>query len=160
MKKGPVPASVVCAFLWVAGCGEPPAPEPEHEPLFPADYAASYTEVRNCRTGGEHDLNVIRVLADAAAVGPYVNRDEAFPVGAVVLKEEYDFSDTGCSEGVLRWTVMSRLEAGSSPGTLDWRWQTVDAERSVVDQDAARCHGCHTDCTPENGGYEGTCTVP
>jgi hypothetical protein len=148
-------AAALLFILGLAACDGQGA-----EPLFPADYASTYTEVRNCRTGGEHELGVIRVLADPAARDPYLNRDQPIPQGAVLLKEEYDFSDTTCSGDILRWTVMARLEQGSSPDTLDWRWQTVDPDRSVVEEDAPRCHGCHSGCTPELDGYEGTCTVP
>ena len=99
-------------------------------------------------------------MPDPAAKDPYLNRDQPFPTDAVLLKEEYDFSDTTCSGEILRWTVMSRLEQGSSPDTLDWRWQTVDPERHVVEQDPPRCQGCHSGCTAATDGYEGTCTVP
>jgi hypothetical protein len=148
------------AALLLAACddGEPPPEEPQ--PLFPADYAKTYTEVRACRQGGEHELNTIRVLADPAAKDPYLNRDAPFPTGAVVLKEEYDFSDMTCEGPILKWTVMARLEAGSSPKTLDWQWQEVDQDRNIVGDDTPKCYGCHTSCTPEVDGYEYTCTVP
>lgn len=158
MRASPAPGAL-CALLFVlAGCDGSGPPSPE--PLFPADYAATYTEVRACRTGAEHELNVIRVLASPAAMDPYTNRDQPFPEGAILVKEEYDFTDTTCEGPIHRWTVMSRLAEGSSPATLDWRWQTVGAEREVLDEDEASCHGCHAGCTPEMGGYEGTCTVP
>lgn len=130
------------------------------EPDFPADYAASYTEVRNCRGSGDHDLNTIRILADPAALAPYQDRAEPFPVGAVVLKEEYDFSDLACEGPIKQWTVMTRLAEGSSPDTLDWAWQRVDKQRQVVSEDEPRCINCHTGCGVAPEGYEGTCAVP
>jgi hypothetical protein len=130
------------------------------EPEFPADYAASYVEVRNCRGSGDHDLNNIRILADPAALGPYQSRSEPFPVGAVVLKEEYDFGDLACEGPIKQWTVMRRLAAGSAPENLDWAWQRVDVKRKVFDVDAPRCVGCHTGCGVAPDGYEGTCAVP
>ena len=96
------------------------------DPLFPEDYAARYTEVRNCRGSGDHDLHNIRILVDAAARVPYEGRQEPFPVGSVVLKEEYDFGDVTCSGELLQWTVMQKLEPGSVPEDLDWTWQQVD----------------------------------
>jgi hypothetical protein len=128
-------------------------------PAFPADYAASYSEVRDCRSSGEHQLNRIRVLVDAAALGPYRDRDADFPVGAVVLKEEHGFADTDCIEPPVRWTVMTRLAAGSSPETLDWAWQDVDAARRVTSENASSCISCHTGCGVPPEGYLGTCTV-
>jgi hypothetical protein len=133
---------------------------PSASPLFPANYASTYTEVRNCRQSGDHDLNVIRVLADPAALGPYLNHNAPFPEGAVLLKEEYDFADTTCSGAITQWTVMARLATGSSPVTLDWRWQQVGDGRNVIGQDTPRCYGCHTACTGSSGGYENTCTLP
>jgi hypothetical protein len=129
-------------------------------PLFPVDYTSTYTEVRNCRQSGDHDLNVIRILADPAALGPYRDRTEPFPEGAVVLKEEYEFDDTTCSGAVKQWTVMVRLADGTAPTALDWKWQRVDAQRATTVEDEPRCYGCHTGCTPSTDGYENTCAVP
>lgn len=134
--------------------------DPENGPVFPENYAATYTEVRNCRPSGDHDLNVIRVLADPTALGPYQNHDAPIPVGAILLKEEYDFSDPTCSGPIVQWTVMQRLAAGTATDKLDWKWQLVDSQRNVTGVDTPKCYGCHTGCTDAAGGYEGTCTVP
>ncbi|WP_181233678.1 cytochrome P460 family protein [Enhygromyxa salina] len=153
-----VPAfAVVFALGLVSAC---PTEEPEVEPDFPADYEASYVEVRDCRGSGDHDLNNIRILADPAALEPYQGRVEPFPVDAVVLKEEYEFGDFDCSGPIKQWTVMRRLPDGSAPDTLDWAWQRVDLERKVLDEDAPRCIGCHTGCGVEPDGYDGTCAIP
>ncbi len=145
--------------MWLAalGCGDDAPSGPA--PSFPADYASTYSEVRDCRSSSEHEFMRVRVLADAIALGPYVGRDADFPVGSVVLKEEYDFADTACAGDVIRWTVMTRLATGSSPETLDWYWQEVDAARRVETEDENRCIGCHTGCGVPPDGYQGTCTV-
>lgn len=151
-------ACAILALSWLIACGDDGSePEP---PLFPANYRTSYQEVRNCRQSGDHDLNRVRILADEAAYGPYMDRDSDFPVGAVVLKEEYDFADSDCSGEIMQYTVMSRLEPGSSESMLDWRWQEVDARRRIVSENAPLCAGCHRACTAEAGGYLGTCAVP
>ena len=128
--------------------------------LFPAGYAASYTQVRPCRPSGDHDLNNVTVLADPSALAAYQQRDRAFPTGAVVLKAEYDFGDDTCTGPVQLWTVMVRQPAGSSPDTLDWHWQKVGADRKVVTDDEPRCIGCHTTCGVAPDGYAGTCSIP
>ena len=97
--------------LFAVGC---PAP-PSVEPVFPADYASSYTEVRDCRRSPEHDLAYIRVLASEDAREVYQTRTGDFPEGAVVLKEEH--ADADCTD-LTGWAVMRR-EGG------DWRWQEV-----------------------------------
>jgi hypothetical protein len=127
-------------------------------PLFPADYAATYAEVRDCRGSADHDLHFIRVLADPQAVAPYMGRMAPFPDGAVLLKEEHDFGDTDCSQPPIGWTVMVR--DGAATDSLGWQWQKVDVNRKVVSENEARCFNCHTDCGIPPDGYLGTCAVP
>lgn len=148
---------VVAACNGADGADDETAGDP---PLFPADYAASYVEVRNCRGSGDHDLHNIQILADPAALGPYQSRVNPFPVGAILLKEEFDFGDLTCAGPIKQWTVMQRLAAGSSPDTLDWSWQRVDVDRKVVEVDTPRCISCHTGCGAPPDGYEGTCAMP
>lgn len=140
------------------GCGDDDGPAPEDEVLLPADYADSYTEVRDCRASGDHDLNHVRVLADDAALDAYQNRDEPFPEGAVVVKEEYEFDDDTCEGPIKQWTLMQRLQ--DSGDTLGWRWQQIDAQRHVVSEDSSRCIGCHSGCGVPPDGYQGTCAMP
>jgi len=144
----------------LAACGTDAKPlEP---PVFPADYASSYTEVRNCRGPSEHDLMYIRVLASPDAVTAYQGRTAPFPTGSIVIKEEYDVSDMTCSGAIQVWTVMEKLDDASSPGTLDWHWQKVDSHRTTKSVDDPTCINCHTTCTPtgSRGGYDFTCTAP
>lgn len=148
------------ALLALSGCPADDVDDGGPEPDFPADYAESYVEVRNCRGSGDHDLNNIRILASPDALEPYQGRVEPFPVDAVVIKEEYDFGDITCEGPIKQWTVMTRLPDGSSPDTLDWAWQRVDLSRKVVDEDAARCINCHSGCGNLPDGYEGTCAMP
>jgi hypothetical protein len=129
------------------------------EPLFPEDYRATYVEVRNCRQSADHDLHMIRVLADPAARDPYVGRDAPIPVGAILVKEEYDFGDLDCTGPIVRWTAMQRLEPGTAPLDLDWYWQAADPDRNVTEDNPERCANCHQGCV-EPDGYSGTCAVP
>ena len=130
------------------------------EPAFPEGYDESYVEVRSCRGSGDHDLHNIRILADPTAQAAYRGREAPFPEGAVVIKEEYDFGDVTCEGEILQWTAMRKLPEGSSPDTLGWAWQTVDAERRVVDEDLPRCIGCHQGCGVAPDGYDWTCAMP
>lgn len=134
------------ALLSLTGC--------EPEPAFPADYAKSYAEVRNCRPSTEHDSHNIRIVASPSALAPYRDRDAGFPVGAVVLKEERDFGDVDCSGPVLLWTVMTMQADGG------WHWQSVSPERRVTGTNESRCIGCHAACGQPPEGYAGTCAVP
>ena len=129
-------------------------------PPFPDDYRTSYTEVRDCRKSGDHNLNNIRVLAGPTALDAYQNRTVSFPVDSVVIKEEFDFSDLDCTGEVILWTVMQRLPEGSSASTLDWTWYQVDRDRNITSKNFSACIGCHTGCGNPPDGYQGTCAVP
>ena len=147
--------SVILAVL--VGCGGEDTPVVES--VVPLDYRQAFTEVRDCReNGGSHDFNRIRVLADDLALAAYRDREEPFPVGAIVLKEEYDFGDVTCSGTVLQWSVMERLPEGNDD-LKNWHWQQIDITGAVVSDNAVRCAGCHGDCVAPDG-YENTCTVP
>lgn len=135
----------------VAACADPA------DPVFPADYRATYTEVRNCRQSSDHDLHRIRVMAAPDALEPYTTRASAFPVGAVVLKEEFDFADTDCSGDIIEWTVMQKT---ADSAHLGWHWQDVRPGRDVSTENLPRCINCHTTCGVAPDGYDGTCTVP
>lgn len=166
LRAASAPSSTVAVLVGAMltavalACSEDPAPSGP-EPLFPADYASSYVEVRDCRLSIEHDLTPIRVLADPQAAAVYQSREGDFATGAIVLKEEFDASDPTCSGPVQRWTVMVRDVIGSSPETLDWQWQEVLAEdRRVENENEARCITCHTRCGVPPEGFLATCTAP
>jgi Cytochrome P460 len=156
-RAAPTLILVVAAAVGLA-C--PADDEDAAQPFFPEDYEDSYREVRPCRPSGDHDLNNVRILADAAALAPYQQRSSPFPLGAVVLKQEYDFGDLDCTGEIKQWTVMRKLADGSSPETLGWAWQRVDLARRVLEPDAVRCISCHQGCGVPPDGYDWTCSVP
>ena len=132
----------------LAACGSDGA-----SPLFPESYAASYVEVRNCRASADHDLHKIRIVADPIAMPIYTSRSGPFPDGAILVKEEFDFSDGNCSGEIVEWTVMKKV-AGA------WQFQRVNADRGVETENEARCINCHTACGRAPDGHDGTCAVP
>lgn len=142
------------------GGGDDDIDAPGALPLFPADYAATYQQVRDCRYSLDHDLRRVRVLASPEAMAAYTGRAAPFPAGAIVLKEEYADRDTACAGAIVSFTVMQKLAAGSSPATLDWHWQEVSPDRRGVNEDNRSCVGCHTGCGKPPEGYDGTCAVP
>jgi hypothetical protein len=135
--------------LALAACGGDAA-----EPLFGEDYAATYMQVRSCRSSSDHDLNKIRILADPAALEAYTMRAMPFPVGATVLKEEYEFSDGNCFGTLVHWTVMKKTDATT------WTFQRVGPERDVESENEARCVNCHKQCGQPPDGFDGTCAMP
>lgn len=155
------------AFAWSAsslflltGCpdDEPPEPEPVVPALFAESWATDYVEVRDCRRSGDHDLNYIRVLADATALATYQDRDQPFPEASVVLKPEY--ADEACTD-LVGFTVMKKGAPGSAPDAGDWAFQKVGADLVVDAQaDLGRCTSCHLSCGVAPDGHDWTCAVP
>ncbi|UJR85687.1 hypothetical protein [Sandaracinus amylolyticus] len=144
MRRSPL---ALVALLFV-GC---PEPEPV-APVFPADYASTFLEVRDCRRSPEHELAFIRVLASPDAAGVYTSRTGSFPVGAVIVKEEH--ASEGCDDPI-GWTAMRREDGDA------WRWQEVAPDRVVIEDGAiARCAGCHARCVAPDHGFEQTCAEP
>jgi hypothetical protein len=162
-------AVVVLTVAGACGCGDDDGggsidgapPDAAPEPIFDPDYATTYTKVRDCRSSTSHDFLMIVIWADPDAATPYLDREAPFPVGSIVLKEEYDIGDTECTGDVVQWSVMKRLEDGAAPEQLDWFWQKVDRNGQVVTENEARCFGCHDDCDGDpTDSYENTCAEP
>ncbi len=146
----------VSVLLAAACSGEQ---EPTLVPLFPADYAASYVEVRECRVSSEHEITPVRVLAEPAAAAAYMGRSADFAEGTILIKEEYDFADRSCTGPIIQFTVMQREAPGSATDQLGWRWQKVSDTRRVISENEARCANCHRTCGNPPEGYQGTCSV-
>jgi len=127
------------------------------QPVFPTDVERTYTELRGCRESHEHELHFIRVLVSPSALEPYqaLSPDTPYPVGATLVKLEYD--DEDCAELVL-YTAYRKLVKNANPAGGDWLWQRVSPEREVLDHGAPwRCINCHTyHCAPPYG-YDLTC---
>jgi hypothetical protein len=128
-------------------------------PVFPETYAATYQEVRNCRYSLDHDLRRIRVLSSPEALAAYTGRVEPFPVGAIVLKVEYDADDTACAMSPIGFTAMQKLADGTDTALLDWKWQELDGDRKVIANPGTGCAQCHKTCGKPPEGYGGTCTT-
>lgn len=126
------------------------------EPVFPANYRSTYTEVRNCRFSIEHGGLSIRVLANAIGLQSYLDNAELLPVGSVIVKEEYDGPDCVDAD-LVRWRVMRKEAPGFDPADSDWHWQWVEKDRSVLFNDKSTCIGCHI--RPECRDRDYMCTI-
>lgn len=145
-----------CALVGAA-CSPPPGDGgvdagPIADPVFPADFAQRYTEMRDCRGSHEHELRFIRVLVDDLALPVYSTFEGEYPPGATLVKLEYD--DEECRT-LVGYTAMHRLEPGSLPAGGDWQWQKLDESRKVLEDGAmVRCIDCHQfHCAPPNGYF-------
>ncbi|WP_169791672.1 cytochrome P460 family protein [Sandaracinus amylolyticus] len=148
-------ALVVIAMISLS-CREP---DPDDGP-FPTDYERAWTEARDgCTLSHDHELRYIRVFANDGALGPYTQQDAPYPVGAALLKAEYD--DPECTE-LLSFVLMEKLEAGTTPTEEhDWTWRRFDAQRrEVFDRRAipTTCIDCHAwHCEEPPYGWDYTC---
>jgi sugar lactone lactonase YvrE len=112
------------------------------EPILPADYQASFVEVRNCRFSFEHGGVYIRVLTDPGSAELYQANASLLPVGSVVVKEEYSSGDCGTGD-LVRWRAMRKEAPGYDPEDGDWHWQMLTPRREVAQDTKATCIGCH-----------------
>lgn len=127
------------------------------EPLIPPDWERTYSQVRDCRRSGDHDLSYVLIYADPLALLPYQQRAAPFPDGGVLLKAEY--AQSGCVD-LTGYTVMKRV-AGFAGSAGDWRWQRLSSSRAVVEDGALpRCQGCHASCGVAPDGHDWTCAAP
>jgi hypothetical protein len=148
----------LCLLIAAAllGCDDPgdETADATVAPLFAADYEQSYVQIRDCRLSIEHELEYIRVFADASAATHYQACvtlesptdppcDQPFADGAVLLKAQY--RDARCTE-LLRYSAVRR-EADASATGASWRWQEVSAEGTVrADGTLPQCINCHRGC--------------
>ena len=143
------------ACLFIAGCASEMDDDPQA--VFPEDFEDRYVEMRTCRHSHEHELRFIRVFASETAQTPYatLSAEVPYPPGAILVKAEYD--DPSC-ETTLGFTVMQKLDAGENPDGGDWRWQKLDADRTLLQNGApVRCVSCHAQhCAPPHG-YDLSC---
>lgn len=144
------------ALLAVACDDEPAGPEP----VFSADWATAYVQVRDCRLSIEHELDHMRVLADPASaaryrrcVTPELPCNEPFPAGAVIVKAQY--RDADCTD--LRRITAVRREPEAPAEAGGWRWQAAGADGAVTEDGSLRsCVGCHRGCDP---AYDLMCSM-
>lgn len=114
--------------------------------VLPADYKATFMQVRDCRPSADHDLHhiVVRVKPELAAAynaGPY-----PLPAGSLVVKEEFGDQDAQC-QNLLGYTVMRKEAGGYFPAGGDWQYFTLDSLGAVlVGGPQPRCASCHTSC--------------
>lgn len=151
-----ITAYIAVALALTAACTSEPVVHTV-DVIFPTDAPTAWRQVRDCRHSHEHDLNYVRVVANDLAYDRYLKWDAPFPVGATLLKLEYD--DAACSH-LVRYTAMQKREKGADPDRGDWHWQATSPQRTVDDNASISfCVGCHTaHCRDDNGtGFDLTC---
>ena len=120
----------------------------EPQPVFPANYRASFTEVRGCRFSAAHGGVNVRVWANAIGAQPYVDLANPLPQDTVVVKEEFNGPDCNDDSTLVQWRAMRKEAPGFDPVDGDWHWQRVSPQRVVVFDTKDTCISCHAapDC--------------
>ncbi len=154
--------ALLAGLLVSCGGDDGTSPPPAEDPLFPADYLQTYTEVRNLRTSSNHDGSNLDVAAirvhcsPGAAADAYVNGVYPLPEGCVLVKTEY--ADP-IGSTVVGYTVMQKRAPGTAPFSGNWYWQEADRDRKVIQSGQIEtCIACHT--TNSDCSEDFTCTLP
>jgi hypothetical protein len=143
-----------CAFTSVVlvACAEVDSPDPME--LLPADYKSTFVEVSPCQSSLAHNapygvLRATPAIAAAFSAGAF-----PFPVGTLVVQEQ--FADSRCVDPT-GYVVMKKESAGFDSAHGDWRWARLDRFQIARENGkVARCIACHVTC----GARDFTCTEP
>ena len=112
------------------------------DPVFPANYRETFTEVRDCRFSSSHP-GMIRVLVNDIGASAYLNDQNPLPVGSIIVKETFDGTTCENTNELSLWSAMRKEAAGFDPVDADWYWQDVLPDRTVLNDTKARCIACH-----------------
>ena len=126
------------------------------EPIFPANYRETFTEVRDCRGSTSHPPGTIRVCVNEVGLEAYLADANPLPVGTILVKETFEGLTCDNDEELALWSALRKEEPGFDEEDSDWHWQDVQPDRSVLIDTKARCIGCHRACTDRD--Y--MCTLP
>ena len=112
------------------------------DPVFPANYRETFTEVRDCRFSSSHP-GMIRVLVNDIGASAYLNDETPLPLGSIVVKETYDGTTCENNDELSLWSAMRKEADGFDPEDANWHWQDVLPNRDVLIDSKARCIACH-----------------
>lgn len=154
----------VAALLAAAAAGCDDGGEPAIESVVPPDFETRWVELRDCRQSIEHELEYVRLLADADTAAMYARCvvesspcSEPFATGATLVKPHY--RDAQCTE-LTGYTAARREAPGESDDASGWRWQVLDADGHVErDGELADCVSCHTTLCGPGAGYDLRCVM-
>ncbi len=93
---------------------------------------------------GAHSERLLQTFANATAAEEYLkfaSEGVEMPAGSVLAKESLGVSDGKGRVGPL--FLMTKLEAGGSPDTDDWRYDAITGSGDTMGISQAFCHDCH-----------------
>ena len=93
---------------------------------------------------GAHSARLLQTFANDVAAEQYLEFESEgveMPAGSVLAKESFSVKDGAGVVGPL--FIMTKLEAGASPETADWRYDALTGSGDKMGVSQAFCHDCH-----------------
>lgn len=93
---------------------------------------------------GAHSGQLLQTFANNKAAEEYLkfaSEGVVMPAGSVLAKESFGIGDGEGSIGPL--FLMTKLDAGASPETADWRYDAIAGSGDTMGISQAFCHDCH-----------------
>jgi hypothetical protein len=136
-------APVLVAALSLAACAQVDSPIPEQ--VLPNDYRTAFEMASDCRSSSDHDFRHVMVRVRPEQRALYQQASSAFPLGSLVVKEEFDTDDVNC-QSLVGYTVMRKEKTSVPPLVTDWQWYRLDGYGNVSTKGEGRCLHCHQMC--------------
>ncbi len=115
------------------------------------DFRSTYTKLNHERfasRGHLRDRFDVDVYVNAAAKTAWTSGAHEYPVGSVLVKDQFDHAVAGRAAGVL---VMEKREAGYDPEGGDWRWLVLGLNGGIEREGKIdACARCHADATGDH----------
>jgi hypothetical protein len=110
------------------------------------DFRSTFTKLNRERfasRGHLRDRFDVDVYVNTAAKGAWESGAHEYPVGSVLVKDQFDHAVAGRAAGVL---VMEKREAGYDPEGGDWRWLVLGLNGGIEREGKIdACIRCHAD---------------
>lgn len=137
------------------------AAEPSSAPVAPApggsasplarDFRATFTKMNHTRfasRGHLRDRFDVDIYLNSTAKTAWESGAHAYPVGALLVKDQFDHAVAGRAAGVL---VMEKREAGYDPEGGDWRYVVLGLDGGVEREGKIdACLRCHADAAGDH----------
>jgi hypothetical protein len=115
------------------------------------DFRSTFTKMNHKRfasRGHLRDRFDVDVYVDAIAKGAWESGAHTYPVGALLVKDQFDHSVAGRPAGVL---VMEKREIGYDPEGGDWRYVVLGLNGGIEREGKIdACVRCHADATGDH----------
>jgi len=138
MSAEEVTSFYACMEAWMARCYA----QNGHE--VGANYRDWTVSSTRPAVAGPHGSRLLQTFANDTAAGQYLKFESEgveMPAGSVLAKESFSIENGKGVIGPL--FIMTKLEAGASPETDDWRYGGLTNSGDEMRVSQSFCHDCH-----------------